>query len=363
MALYAAGGGGGGSVTRCERDTWLCTDWSECSDIGLQTRSCSLSFDCQYTDDPKDAETRNCTPPCKEDIWECGDWGECVNGKKERTCSLITDCLTAVTPQPENQSECVTHSVQLKTPTPLEKETAKPPTKKTTVQKSCSKDIWECGPWLGTCDNSGNDKRLCKMTFNCPNINTPAPQFFRPCKKLQCGDKADMKERVLCRLNLAPSALEQEYALQYLPEECRLIKDEKAKTLCIARYKSFKPCWSQDAGEKRNACARQALGIGHDTSKQFKDCSKQTDPETCRKQVRQKIYEMIKFRFYDLEERAEEFIEDGVDKNIIADFTVFIVEKKNEFNRAKNNKERKRITLEVRNEWKKLIEKVKEQIL
>jgi len=47
----------------CIKDTWSCTNWSACSASGSQSRSCSITFDCPYTNTPSPSTTQSCTPP------------------------------------------------------------------------------------------------------------------------------------------------------------------------------------------------------------------------------------------------------------------------------------------------------------
>lgn len=44
----------------CTQDTWDCSSWSTCSADGSQTRTCTLSSDCESVSTPKPSEKRNC---------------------------------------------------------------------------------------------------------------------------------------------------------------------------------------------------------------------------------------------------------------------------------------------------------------
>jgi len=362
--VFAAGGGGGGSMVACDQDTWICTEWSDCSSQGIQKRVCSVSYDCPNIETTRPQESMACTPPCTDDTWECTGWNECEsNGKQVRACNLIFDCKNTLNIAPTTEQDC---SFPL-TPTPeeppkknpfLPKE--EPPIIKKTDIK-CTQDRWDCSEWPSACDQFGNHKRNCKMTLDCPTVETLPPPFFKKCEKLQCADKPTLKDRVLCRLNLTPAAIAREYELEYLPEECKLKTLNKEKNDCIKRYLSFKPCWEKPVGEERSICAKTALGITNNASQEMDTCAGKTSrvAETCKNDIRKKTYEMIKFRFYDLEERAEDLIEKGADQNLIADFSIFILQKKEGFNKAKNNEEKKKIILDVREEWKKFVQTVK----
>jgi hypothetical protein len=78
-------------------------------------------------------------------------------------------------------------------------------------------------------------------------------------------------------------------------------------------------------------------------------------------QVNKKIYWLIKYRFYDLEKRAEKLADAGVSKTSIIDLITAVEEKKLQFNEANSREKRKKIILEVREIWKQFIMKAKEE--
>lgn len=160
---------------------------------------------------------------------------------------------------------------------------------------------------------------------------------------------------------MTQAALTREYELEYLPEECRLMEDESRKNECVTLYASYRPCWEKPIGEARSVCARSILGLGQNIAREMSQCVQDNEKNimTCRLNLRQKVYELIKFRLYDLEERAEDLIERGADKELIADFVVFITQSKDRFNKALTKEERKQIIMEVRREWKEFVKNVK----
>ncbi|MEK7664008.1 MAG: hypothetical protein AAB340_00965 [Patescibacteria group bacterium] len=306
--ILAAGGGGGGSVPSCNEDLWNCSDWSQCSQEGIQTRTCSLSFDCGNANTPKPQESQSCTPP--------------------------------VPP--------------LLPPAPLPKDEPKP------APPSCAKDTFTCGNWSVSCDSFGRESRVCKLSFDCPNAQTSPPLSSRTCQKLQCGNKETLRERIYCRLNLAPAGVARELEIQYLPEGCKGQAGHEQKE-CVNTYKSFQPCWNKKEGEERFLCARSALKLGSSISEQTKLCKVKVDNEQaqCKYELLEKVLFMITFRFYDLEIRAETLAEKGVDLNTVADFETIVESKKQGFYKAKTNKERLQIILDVRKAWQDFVNEAK----
>ena len=315
--VFGVGSGGGGAAPSCTEDTWTCGDWSSCSEAGRQTRTCTLSFDCSSASTPKPAEDQTCTPP------------------------------PPVLPPPPQAPR-----VELK------QENQAPP------KPSCTADTWTCASWSASCDTLGRQSRTCTRSFDCPGAETPSPLTTKACDHLQCGTKTDLRDRVFCRLNLAPAGVAQELKLQYLPEECRVIKDHDGQETCEERYKSFKPCWDVPAGESRFECARKALALGPAISEEVKTCQgkKGSAQVACKTAVKDKVFGMIKFRFYDLEQRAEHLAERGADLGAVADLEKTIEEKKQVFNQAATNDERRQIVQDVRAVWRGFVAKVKDQV-
>ncbi len=277
-------------------------------------------------------------PACTEDTWNCGDWSLCsIDGKQIRSCTMTLDCATANTPKPTEEQAC---EAPKKAPT-------------------CLEDVWECGDWTPSCNILGRHTRVCQKTFECESIVTNSPPTEKSCEKLQCGDKKKIRDRISCRLNLAPEGIDRELEIQYLPEECRVLRSKISQASCIARYKLFRPCWYIPAGEDRFVCARVALTLGPGLSDEVRNCSlikTYRERSSCLNILRQKEYSMIKFRIYDLEERAEDLaLERGLDLDTIADLVTTIELKKQEFNNARTKTRRRKIILDVRKAWEKFI--------
>ncbi len=319
----AVGGGGGGSVPSCAEDRWDCTEWSSCSTEGKQARTCTLIFDCSEAATPKPVEEQSCTPPPQP--------------------------TSQATPAPQQTSSSV------------EQQTPVRQAPKTTPK--CTADKWQCSNWSSSCNILGQHDRTCELVSDCPTVANPPPVTKKACEKLQCGNKANLKDRIACRLNLAPEGITRELEIQYLPEECRVIKNQGQQKKCIELYKAYQPCWGTQAGEGRFSCARNVLKLGPVLSEEVKTCQGKTGQEqvACKEEVKERVFSMIKFRLYDLEERAEKLAEEGkADIDGVADFVTLVEQKKQGFDNAKTKEERRQAILDVQTAWKEFMKKGKQ---
>ena len=240
----------------------------------------------------------------------------------------------------------------------------------TTRVPDCTESSYACSEW-SPCDESGKQNRKCTLVETC-NIKDKKPLEIADCEyvsslesKLKCGNLETVRQRVNCRLDLSNYEQEKELELKYLPEECNAIKNNQLKRdQCIVRYKSFQKCWRFKDGPERFNCVREGLRLGQNLSEGIKKCDDKlgTDRASCIKDVRELFFSEIKFRFYNLEERAENLLKRGVDKELVVDFVTGIEIKKQEFNSADNNAERKQIIKDVQKKWKEFLEKAKQQI-
>lgn len=139
---------------RCTEDTWECGDWSDCSERGEQTRTCRMSYDCEYVRSATPTQTQSCTPRCTEDTWECGDWSECSeSGTQDRTCRLSSDCEYVSDPSPDTRQSC----------TPR-----------------CAEDTWDCTDW-SDCSERGEQTRTCRLSDDCEYDRSVAPDEAQSC--------------------------------------------------------------------------------------------------------------------------------------------------------------------------------------
>ncbi len=100
----------------CTADTWSCTSFSACSASGTQTRTCTMTFDCPNVTTPSPATSQSCTPgtpppppppACTADTWSCSAFTACsADGVQTRSCTMTFDCPSVVTPSPATSQSC-----------------------------------------------------------------------------------------------------------------------------------------------------------------------------------------------------------------------------------------------------------------
>lgn len=173
-----------------------------------------------------------------------------------------------------------------------------------------------------------------------------------------------MRERVRCRLKLTPAGLTRELQIEFLPEECREVPAGASRQDCIRYYRNYQPCWSKPVGDTRFACARDVLQIGPTVRAIAQACREKTgdDRVACVRGIQDKVFDLIKFRFYDLEQRAENLGERGANLDAVADFVTTVEGKKQAFSAATTTAEHRQIILDVRAAWREFLNRVRSQI-
>lgn len=264
---------------------------------------------------------------CTSDVWRCSEWGACAGGARTRVCDLETDCATANTPKPSERETCAI------------------------AGEGCKVDTWTCDEWK-SCDAAGVQRRDCRLSSDCPAVQTAKPLSDRPCPTLQC-DQAEMRERILCRMKLEPAGILRENEIRYMPELCRT-QEGAERDRCISLYKSFGPCWEAPSVAERITCARGVLSLGENLKELTVACKEMepADRDTCLAALRAKVYDLVLFRMYDLEERAEELSEGGVSLETIADFSAKVEQRKIEFVKAADKDGRRKAVTDLRADWK-----------
>lgn len=173
---------------------------------------------------------------------------------------------------------------------------------------------------------------------------------------LLCGDKPSRRERVQCRLDLEEEEFKYEYNLRFLPEEC-IPLEGKQKARCINIYQSVQQCWKFSQDEARVNCVKNQIKFKN-VREEIQVCVLLPPEErsSCIENVKENVYTIIKFKFYNLEEKAEELLEAGkVSQDAVAGFITDIEGKKIEFNNAATIAEKRQIIAAVTKLWKEFL--------
>jgi hypothetical protein len=180
--------------------------------------------------------------------------------------------------------------------------------------------------------------------------------------EIKCGNLPTIFDRVSCRLDLDKEEQIEELEVYFMPEECRVLSEVNQES-CIERYHSVQPCWEFPIGDERVSCVKKIMNLG-DINDEKQACNVLNEKGSCITNLRTKVYNLIKWRFYDLEERAEDFMLRGIaGREDVIDFVSKTELNKVDFNEAKNIDVRENIILDVRKDWGEFVSKVKEKEL
>jgi len=179
---------------------------------------------------------------------------------------------------------------------------------------------------------------------------TPVQVFDE--SELQCDEKQSTSERIDCRIDL-PLNYEK---LDYLPEECRN-KTGNDRYDCLTTYESVQPCWLSPAGTERENCVKEKLELGN-ILEEKSQCSN----INCLQDLRKKVYKLVKFRFYDLEEKAIKLLEFGVSRQDVTDLMVKMEQQKLNFNNSGTMDKRVQVVKDAQNDWQSFKNKAIPQI-
>lgn len=170
---------------------------------------------------------------------------------------------------------------------------------------------------------------------------------------LKCGGYLDLRDRVHCRLDLREEQAD-EYE-NFFPEECRSWEDQQK---CVQLYRAVQNCWELSNSVARISCLQGKVGITN-VREQKSGCE---GDQACLQALRENVYTLIKLRLYNLEEEAEEWMEEGkLTTDEVTDFVVRMEESKVAFNQAQSKQERKQVIMQARQYWLELVKKVRER--
>lgn len=179
---------------------------------------------------------------------------------------------------------------------------------------------------------------------------------------LKCGNLNDIDARVKCRLNLEGQDRYREAQLQFLPEECRAQEGER-RSRCIRVYKLTQQCWESKDDKLRISCVKRNMGLEKPIREEIASCRELEGEERaqCISDLRESVYDSIKFRFYNLEEKAERLLEAGrIDEDTVTRLISALETKKIEFNESETIAEKRVIVNQVKEIWKNFVKAVRE---
>jgi hypothetical protein len=172
------------------------------------------------------------------------------------------------------------------------------------------------------------------------------PSSWQRCSYLQC-ETGELIDRVECRLRLEPEGRDRELEIRYYPEVCRPFEGHTQEE-CIEYYADYEPCWDLESASERVACARKILWLPDDIAQAKIACAQDGE---CLEELTEHVHHLILFRFYDLEQRAEAYIEEGADVERTAQFVTTVIENKIAFLWATTYEQRRDLIQKMRDDW------------
>ena len=176
--------------------------------------------------------------------------------------------------------------------------------------------------------------------------------------RYKCSTVSTMRDRIQCRLNLTE---ENEY--NYLPEECRALTNI-SREKCVTNYKKAQNCWTSLNDTERFNCAKRAFGLIGTVASQKAACDglTGTNRSKCILDLTDRVDAVVKFRIYNLEEKAQRLKEKGVDEELVVNFVTLMEQQKQNYNEAKTTAEKKSIIMSVQSSWQEFITNAKRQV-
>lgn len=169
-------------------------------------------------------------------------------------------------------------------------------------------------------------------------------------RALPCGDETTMRERIRCRLSVRTGDYN---SLYYVPEECRAAANNSSVQSCLGLYDDVQSCRKLDGQEERFACVREKLGMNGTVNQSIAACRASSNPVACIATLRASALSLAKFKLYNLEERAEYLISEGMPRETVEAFIEKMEQLKLDFNAAATIKEKQQILRNALAEWRK----------
>ncbi len=200
----------------------------------------------------------------------------------------------------------------------------------------------------------------CSQGQKCEVLNTSPPEV--KCKTpeasvketYKCSGLTSKKERIRCRIRL-----DKENEYNYLPEECRA-QSGNERINCTKAYKSVEKCWEFEKDQRRFECARNEFAL-RNIADERAECEALGDNKSaCLRNFREKVDRAVKFRIYNLEEKAERLMGKGkANESELVDLVEQLEQKKLDYNKARTKEAKKIVLQDVRELWKAFVDKIK----
>lgn len=179
-----------------------------------------------------------------------------------------------------------------------------------------------------------------------------------------CGKKTEARDRILCRLQADEKTLQAEFADDYKPESCIWWNNNKSDdwnnawiNKCKDRYRKEQQCWADKLydgksynGAKVISCLKTVLELPQEIIPVTEYCEGKA--ESCPEEYQKAVHHLIVGRFYDAENRVEEWMAEGrLSLEATADALVWITDHKKDFYSAESKDERKEVIKSFQTQW------------
>ncbi len=185
---------------------------------------------------------------------------------------------------------------------------------------------------------------------NNSGVNQPANTSYN--EKFVCSEYNTSKDRIRCRINLAE---ENEY--DFLPEECKN-QTGVLRATCVQSYKKVSKCWDEDSDSKRFECAKKEYVLENVANERAK-CEALENHTDCKKELIKKVDTLVKFRIYNLEQKAQKMKEKGANEETVVDFITLLESKKLEYNQQISKEGKKKILDDIRSAWTQFVKQAR----
>lgn len=173
-----------------------------------------------------------------------------------------------------------------------------------------------------------------------------------------CREQPSMAERIVCRLGFPVTG-----ALDYQPEECRS-KVLQGKIDCYDFYASVQPCWLNESDSERVSCARAAIGLLNPIKDERAQCEtlNTANKAVCKQKLRVNVGKLVKFRLYQLSQKALYFHDEGAPRDQVVAFIQYIEETKQKYSGLGSKDAKIQLIREVQSKWSAFVGQIKDSL-